>query len=165
MPPPGCKIEPNPRHTVIKFAKLFCGFKRNKLALINDNAVLSTYKSPIEKSRYFTDPFRGLFRPPPRFPPTSATRPSSTSTLQMSMCYFPNGRRRRVRPLETEAVRGREGGGRERGAHLCFMPLYLLQMFSDTINSAAFFPSVEERGKRRFLSPPLTAARSWRRGS
>ena len=110
MPPPGCKIEPNPRHTVIKFAKLFCGFKRNKLALINDNAVLSTYKSPIEKSRYFTDPFRALFRPSPHSPPTSATRPSSTSTLQMSMCYFPNGRRCRGRPLENEAVRRREGG-------------------------------------------------------
>ena len=65
------------------------------------------------------------------------------------MCYFPNGRRRRGRPLENGAAR--EGAGGE-GAHLCFMPLYLLQMFSDTINSAVPF----SRPLGQFLSPGST---------
>ena len=62
------------------------------------------------------------------------------------MCYFPNGRRRRGRPLENGAAREGEG------AHLCFMPLYLLQMFSDTINSAVPF----SRPLGQFLSPGST---------
>ena len=77
-------------------------------------------------------------------------RPRRRRSLQMSMCYFPNGRRRRGRPLENEAATERERG--REGTHLCFMPLYLLQMFSDTINSAVpFFRRLKSGGRGNFL--------------
>ena len=55
-------------------------------------------------------------------------------------------------PRSSVGKRGCEGGRGGEGAHLCFMPLYLLQMFSDTINSAVPF----SRPLGQFLSPGST---------
>ena len=113
-----------------------------------------TDHSPREKSRYFNDPFRALFRPP-SFCPTSATRPSSTSSppppppAADEHVLFSE---RAPPPRSSVGKRGCEGGRGGEGAHLCFMPLYLLQMFSDTINSAVPF----SRPLGQFLSPGST---------